>query len=215
MRQLVSASFFFALACSSSHGLEDAATDGRCALRAPFFCVNEPEPHVCGGDRTTAACREAEWVCPTGTLPNTSEECWCLESERPSERYECTREGWTPEREGACPADFEGAIGDACATEGRECTYACAECSVCNALSCSGGAWTRVALPPCPTFECGPDLRCSRELQYCVITHSDTGEPDAFGCAAYLDECRRCDCLPGDACTGDAEGGITVEYFGG
>lgn len=225
MRQLVPASMLIVVsACSSSHAIapdgalpeEDA---GACTGMAPQ-CV-QVSGHECGDVLLAASCVEDAWACPRGWTRESSAECWCYGG-RPG--CDCTPTGWAcPVDAGVaegCPSDFLAAEGTPCAEEGRSCGACTDPCGFCNLLQCSGGTWTRLEAPPppppCVSFDCGPELRCDAVTQYCERVNSDIGgEAPSFRCEAYPASCASCECLPGNACEGDAETGITVTYFGG
>ncbi len=219
MRQLVPASILLLMACSNSHVPGADGGDGGGCGDWPPGCVQETD-HQCGDFSLNADCIAGEWRCPRGWELESSAECWCYNS---LPGCTCTPSGWScPDAgvAGGCPSDFVEADGTPCAEEGRTCGACTDPCGFCNLVQCSGGRWTWLeAFPPpgpCVSFDCGPELRCDAVTQYCERANSDVGgEPPAFRCVAYPGECRSCECLPGNACEGDAESGITVTYFGG
>jgi hypothetical protein len=138
--------------------------------------------------------------------------------------------GDTPSTDGsvadAAPVDAEGTCppeGTACTVEGASCGGPCAgACSFCNILRCEAGVWTRLEVFPAPCFDCGDELRCIAQDQYCSLQRSDVaGQPDEYSCQPMPEPCRTdptCECLeaelPDRQCTGQP-GEFTVETDGG
>lgn len=236
MRQSVSVvSLFLVLVsagCAESHGAGDvdggaiACTAG--AGSAPFACVIGYGP-VCSDVLYPAECVGDVWTCPSGTIRESDAGCRCHGGAPPG--CVCGESGWDCDALDAgpplldaatgCPADPSSAEGIPCAPEGMSCGRCTDSCGWCNILVCNGGVWDRLeAFPPpepCTSFDCGPELRCQAETQYCERVLSDVGGvPDDFACRPMPPGCTSCECTPvPEACEQGPEGGMTITWGGG
>lgn len=238
MRQSVSLSFLLiaivAGGCAESHGTGGGTDSGprsrSCtgdAGWAPFSCLPRSPDHTCGDVFYPAQCVDGEWQCPGSMVPESEVDCWCYGAPPPG--CACAPGGWQCALDAGliadagtgCPADPSSAEGTPCAPDGTSCGRCTDSCGWCNLLSCQGGIWTRLeAFPPpepCTSFDCGPELRCQAETQYCEHVLSDVaGWPDDYGCRPLPEGCTSCDCTPiPSACEQGSEGGLTITYGGG
>ncbi|AKF09409.1 hypothetical protein [Sandaracinus amylolyticus] len=241
MRQLVPLfALLVAAGCSASHdrgpvdppdvdgGRRDGGHDLGCArdvgpIAPPFWCV-QADGHVCGDVQRVPDCVGTEWQCPATWRRSDEVECWCS-GRPPSTSCTCTPTGWSCALDagvsGECPSEPGAAEGTPCAEEGRSCGRCTDSCGFCNILRCESGQWMRLEAhprpPPCTPFECGPELRCAVEFEYCERVRSDVGGfPDDYACRALPASCSSCDCLPeSGTCERGSEGGLTVTFPGG
>jgi len=236
MRQSVSVvSLFLVLVsagCAESHGAGDVDSGPRIEScgeldgAAPFVCVQAFD-HVCGDGVMAPGCVGDGWQCPIGWTPEPYAACWCRGAAPIG--CECREGGWICEIDAGhradaatgCPADPSSAEGTPCASEGLSCGRCTDSCGWCNILVCNGGLWNRLeAFPPpepCTSFDCGPELRCQAETQYCEHVLSDVGGvPDGFACRPLPAGCTSCDCTASPAaCEQGPEGGMTITSGGG
>lgn len=243
MRQLVPPALALALlvGCADSHegdepGLDAGASDARAIdagercdrdvgpIGPPFACVQGTGP-ICSDALELPSCVGGAWTCPAGYVPREESSCRCFGA-TPS-GCTCGPDGWSCEAidagvSGGCPADLAGAEGTPCAAEGTSCGRCTDSCGFCNILRCESGTWIRLEAhprpPPCTPFECGPELRCAAELEYCARAVSDVaGIPDDFRCQPLPPDCSECACLSstGGICEQSPEGGLTVTFPGG
>ena len=224
-------------ACADSHqgggdGGVDAGTIGfdggfpRCdrdvgPVGPPFRCVHGSGP-TCGDVYAEPLCVEGGWQCPVGTTPEPLSGCRCYGPPPPG--CECGEAGWrcdVADGGAACPAELGSAEGTPCGEEGRSCGRCTDSCGFCNILRCESGRWIRLEAhprpPPCTPFECGPELRCAAELEYCERVVSDlAGIPDDYRCRSLPPDCHACSCMPSPDLCAEGEGGeLTVTYPGG
>lgn len=228
-----------AAGCSESHTMAsddagrsvDAPSTPGCG-DPPFVCVTgSATPHVCSDGVAMPGCLEGGvWQCPLGMTPEPIVDCWCYGS-APSPSCVCLEgPGWWcegPPDAGVpgCPADPSSAEGTPCSPEGTSCGRCLDSCGFCNIPQCRGGLWTRLEAfpppPPCTSFDCGPELRCAAETEYCERQVSDVvGEPDGYACRRLPDGCpsgNDCDCISvgWTTCERGPDGGLDVVYPGG
>jgi hypothetical protein len=234
---LLLASCLASTGCAESHRTvedDDSGPPGdRCdrdvgPIGPPFECVSPPSPgsHVCTDVIILPGCVDGHWQCPTGLVPEPTVDCWCHAGLGMPAGCACTPTGWScpdagPPDAGGCPADPDRAVGTPCAPEGTTCGRCLDSCGWCNILHCTGGRWQRVEAfpppPPCTSFECGPELRCAAEREFCAHQVSDVGGvPDDYACRPLPAGCASCGCMPEPAwCSQGPEGGITMTYPGG
>lgn len=236
---LLLASTALVSACSQAHTSgDDAGTDAppthdgsttACGA-VPFDCVTSTGmAHACSDATARPGCLEGgTWQCPLGMTPEPIVDCWCY-GRAPGASCSCTPSGWSCPMTDAgtpgCPADPSSAEGTPCAPDGLSCGRCTDSCGFCNILTCSAGIWTRLEAPPppppCTSFDCGPELRCAVEREYCQHTVSDVGgEPDGYSCRTLPDGCPStddCDCITAgwSTCERGPEGGLEVVYPGG
>lgn len=201
MRQLVPVAFVLVLfslsGCAPDAGALDADAGAReIAARCdedagpPYFCLGHAGP-ICNDQALPPTCVEGAWQCPEGYLPQ-------------DEAPPCSCAASTP-----------------CLEEGSTCGSCSDSCSACLVLRCESGLWARQVTaeppPPCTSFECGPELRCAAEREYCAHTLSDVaGTPDAYECLPLPTDCHDCSCMPSpEACEEGGEGGLTLTLGGG
>lgn len=204
----------------------------------PFVCViGSGSSHACSDGVAMPGCLEGgTWQCPIGMTPEPIIDCWCYGAPPMPECVCLETTGWwcegpadagvgTDAGPGECPADPSSAEGMPCAPEGLSCGRCLDSCGWCNILSCNGGTWRRLEAfpppPPCTSFDCGPELRCAAETEYCQRGISDIGGvPDDYACRPLPIGCPSpdaCDCIGvgWSSCERGADGGLVVTYPGG